>query len=402
MDVPFSPPFIGEEEIAEVVDTLRSGWITTGPKTRFFENNITQYCNTDRTVCLNSATAGMELTLRLLGIGEGDEVITCAYTYTASASVICHVGAKLVLVDCQKDSFSIDYDALEKAITNKTKAIIPIDIAGIPCDYDRIFEIVNKKSDVFSPSNEMQEKLGRIAVICDAAHSLGSVFKGKKAATFCDFTSFSFHAVKNLTTGEGGAVTWNKFDKISSDDIYKSFQLMSLHGQSKDARAKMMKGAWEYDIIEPLYKCNMTDITASIGLRQLEKYDTFVEKRLNLVNKYNLAFKNLDVVLHKHVGTDFIGNGHLYLLKFKKDNIEYRNEFIRRMAEAGIACNVHYKPLPLLSAYNKQGFDIKDFPNAYNQYINEISLPLFYAMTEDQQDYVIENFIRISEEMKCY
>ena len=399
MDVPFSPPFIGEEEIAEVVDTLRSGWITTGPKTRLFENRITEYCGTDKTVCLNSATAGMELTLRLLGIGEGDEVITCAYTYTASASVICHVGAKLVLVDCQKDSFTIDYDAIESAITNKTKAIIPIDIAGIPCDYDKLFEIVRRKADIFKPSNDIQEKLGRIAIICDAAHSLGSEFKGKKAATYCDFTSFSFHAVKNLTTGEGGAVTWPKHENISSEEIYKQFQLMSLHGQSKDARAKMMKGAWEYDIVEPLYKCNMTDIMASIGIHQLEKYDIFTDKRLNLVHKYNEAFSRLDVVLHEHIGDSFKGNGHLYLLRFKKNNLEYRNEFIKKMAEEGIACNVHYKPLPLLTAYNNLGFDIKDFPNAYNLYINEISLPLFYSMTDEQIDYVVDKFIKIAEEL---
>ena len=399
MNVPFSPPYISEDEIVEVVDTLRSGWITTGPKTKIFEKMLSEYSETDTTVCLNSATAALEMTLRVLGIGEGDEVITCAYTYTASASVVAHVEATLKLVDCQKDNYLIDYDALENAITDKTKAIIPVDIAGIPCDYDKLFEIVNKKSYLFKANNKIQEAFGRVIVITDGAHSLGAEYKGKKASSYPDFISYSFHAVKNLTTAEGGAVTWKKNDKIDSDALYKEYQLLSLHGQSKDALSKMKKGAWEYDIVAPYYKCNMTDIMASLGIKQLEKYDDIVAFRHNIIDKYNNAFKKLPLITHIHKCDDYYSSAHLYLLRFNKNNIEYRNKFIEKMAEYDIACNVHYKPLPMLTAYKNMGFDIKDFPNAYNLFINEISLPVFRNMTEEQVDYVISKFISIMEEI---
>lgn len=399
MEIPFSPPLICEDEIAEVVDTLRSGWITTGPKTKKFEKMITEYCGTDATVCLNSATAALELTLRVLGIGEGDEVITSAYTYTATAAAIHHTGAKIVLVDCRESDYLIDYDAVNAAITAKTKAIIPIDIAGIPCDYNKLNSIVNSKKDIFVPNNEIQEKLGRIAIITDAAHSLGAEYLGKKSCQYADFTAFSFHAVKNLTTGEGGAITWNKFDNIDSDELYKKYQLLSLHGQSKDALAKTKKGAWEYDIIEPLYKCNMTDIMASIGFRQLEKYDGYIALRHAIIDKFNSAFNDIEVVKHIHSTDSFRSSGHLYLLKFTKNDLEYRNSFINKMAEKGVSCNVHYKPLPMLTAYKNLGFDIKDFPVAYNNYINEISLPLFNSMSNEQADYIIKAFLETLEEL---
>ncbi len=401
MDIPFSPPLIQEEEIAEVVDTLRSGWITTGPKTKKFENMLTEYCGTDSTVCLNSATAALELTLRVLGIGEGDEVITSAYTYTATAAVIHHVGAKIVLVDCNKTDFLIDYDALESAITDKTKAIIPVDIAGIPCDYNRITSIVNRKSHIFIPNNDIQKKLGRVAIIADGAHSIGAKYLSKKACTFSDFTAFSFHAVKNLTTGEGGAVTWNSIAGIDSIELYKKYQLLSLHGQSKDALSKMQRGAWEYDIIEPLYKCNMTDIMASVGIHQLKKYDNFISRRHQIINKYNEAFEEYDLITPIHSDSNFTSSGHLYLLRFNKNDINYRNLFINKMAEKGVSCNVHYKPLPLLSAYKNLGFNINDYPQAYNNYINEISLPLFNSMSDEQVNYVINSFKEVLEECKC-
>ena len=390
---------ICEDEIAEVVDTLRSGWITTGPKTKKFEKMITEYCGTDATVCLNSATAALELTLRVLGIGEGDEVITSAYTYTATAAAIHHTGAKIVLVDCRESDYLIDYDAVNAAITAKTKAIIPIDIAGIPCDYNKLNSIVNSKKDIFVPNNEIQEKLGRIAIITDAAHSLGAEYLGKKSCQYADFTAFSFHAVKNLTTGEGGAITWNKFDNIDSDELYKKYQLLSLHGQSKDALAKTKKGAWEYDIIEPLYKCNMTDIMASIGFRQLEKYDGYIAFRRAILDTFNSAFNGIEVVKHIHSTDSFRSSGHLYLLKFTKNDLEYRNSFINKMAEKGVSCNVHYKPIPMLTAYKNLGFDIKDFPVAYNNYINEISLPLFNSMSNEQADYIIKAFLETLEEL---
>lgn len=399
MDIPFSPPYIGEDEINEVIDTLRSGWITTGPKTKRFEKTISNYCKTDYTVCLNSATAALELTLRVLGIGEGDEVITSAYTYTATASVICHVGAIPVLVDTAKGSYNIDCNALAKAITPKTKAIIPVDIGGVPCELDRIKEITEEKADVFTPANDLQRALGRIAIISDAAHSLGSQYKDMPSCTFADFACFSFHAVKNLTTGEGGAVTWRNFDGIDSEWLYKQYQLLSLHGQSKDAFSKMQKGSWEYDIVAPYYKCNMTDIMAAIGMAQMAKYGEIVSKHIQSAKKYNDAFKDLGLALPTIENDIFNSNCHLYMLGLNKNDINFRNEVIRRMAEKGISCNVHFKPLPLLTAYKNYGFDIKNYPNAYNMYINEISLPIYTAISEQEQDYVISSLNVVLEGM---
>lgn len=390
--IPFSPPDITEAEINAVAEVLRSGWITTGPKTKQFERNIADYCGTEKAVCLNSATAALELTLRLLGIGEGDEVITSAYTYTASASVAVHVGAKLVLCDTKEDSFEMDYDALESLITEKTKAIIPVDIGGVICDYDKVFEIVERKRNLFSSSNKIHKKLGRIAVLADGAHSFGSVKNGKKAGNIADFTSFSFHAVKNLTTAEGGAVTWRNIDGISNDDIYREYMLLSLHGQSKDALAKTQVGAWEYDIVSPAYKCNMTDIMAAIGLVQLERYPEILDKRRRLVEIYDKAMEKLDVNYLHHYGEDFASDGHLYLVRLNGKDSKLRNELIIKMAEEGIVCNVHYKPLPMHTAYKNLGFDIKDFPNAYKQFENEISLPLNTKMTEEDAKFVAEKF----------
>ncbi len=399
MDIPFSPPFIGEDEINEVVDTLRSGWITTGPKTKRFEKMISNYCNTDYTVCLNSATAALETTLRLLGIGEGDEVITSAYTYTATASVICHVGATPILVDTLTDSYNIDTSAISAAITPKTKAIIPVDIGGVPCEYDNILKIVEENKAIFKPNSEYQKKLGRIAVISDAAHSLGSVYKGRKACVYADFTCFSFHAVKNLTTGEGGAVTWCSKPGIDSEEIYKQYQLLSLHGQSKDAFSKMQKGAWEYDIVAPYYKCNMTDIMAAIGIGQFNKYEDIVSRHINRAKRYNEAFSGLNLTLPNIEGPNFTSNCHLYMLGLNNNNIDLRNEVIKKMAEKGISCNVHFKPLPLLSAYRSLGFNIEDYNNAYNHYINEISLPIYTSITDEEQEYVIAAFKEVLEEI---
>ena len=389
-NIPFSPPDIGQEEINEVIDALRSGWITTGPKTKLFEKQISQYCNTDSTVCLNSATAAVELTLRVLGIGEGDEVITSAYTYTASASVIVHVGAKPVLVDTQKDSFEMDYDALENAITERTKAVIPVDIAGKICDYERIFKAVESKKALFNPNNDMQAALGRVAVICDAAHAMGAVQNGKMCGEIADFTCFSFHAVKNLTTAEGGAVTFKARDGFDTDEIYRQYQLLSLHGQSKDALAKTKLGAWEYDIVAPYYKCNMTDIMAAIGLAQLKRYDAMLSRRHEIIEKYNALAKELGADFLTHSGENFRSSGHLYLMRLDGFCEEKRNAFITAMAEMGISTNVHYKPLPMHTAYKNLGFDIKDYPNAYNMYKNEVTLPLYSTLTDEQLGYIIE------------
>ncbi len=402
MDIPFSPPYIGEEEVNEVVDTLRSGWITTGPKTKRFEQMISKYCHTDYTVCLNSATAALEMTLRLLGIGEGDEVITSAYTYTASASVICHVGATPVLVDTQRNTYLMDYDELQKAITPKTKAIIPVDIGGVPCDYDIIRKIVRDSANIYTANNEIQSKLGRIVIISDAAHSLGSLYKNNPACTYADFTCFSFHAVKNLTTGEGGAVTWRDFSGIDSTELYKQYQLLSLHGQSKDALSKMQKGSWEYDIISPYYKCNMTDIMAAIGIGQLNKYNDIIDRHINRAKRYNEAFNGLGLNLPTIENDTLLSNCHLYMVGLNKDNIEYRNTFISKMADKGVSCNVHFKPLPLHTAYKNLGFDISKYPNAYNSYINEISLPIYTSITDEEQEYVISSFIEVMEDMKCF
>ncbi len=400
MNIPFSPPDMSENEAREVYETILSGWITTGPKTIEFEKQISAYCGTNRTVCLNSATAALELTLRMLGIGEGDEVIVPAYTYTASCSVICHVGATPVMVDVAKDSFEMDYSRLADAITEKTKAIIPVDIAGIICDFDKIFALVNEKKSLFKAASEIQEKIGRIAVISDCAHGFGAERKGKKAGLIADFTCFSFHAVKNLTTAEGGAVTWNPALGLSDDEFYRGLQIYSLHGQTKSALSKNQPGAWEYDIIGPFYKCNMTDIMASIGLAQLKRYDVMLVRRHEIIKKYDSAFKNIGVKVLTHSGEDFRSSGHLYLVRVNGADAAVRNEIIVKMAEAGIACNVHYKPLPMLTAYKNLGFDIKDYPNAYAQYENEITLPLYSRLTDEQVDYIIENFVRIVGEYK--
>lgn len=390
--IKFSPPDITDAEINSVCETLRSGWITTGPKTKLFEKRIAEYCNTNRAVCLNSATACMEMTLRLLGIGEGDEVITTSYTYTASCSVICHVGATPVLVDTGENSFEMDYAALEKAITPKTKAVIPVDLAGIMCDYEKIFEIVNKKKSLFKAKNDIQEKIGRVIVLADAAHAFGASRNGKKCGSVADFTSFSFHAVKNLTTSEGGAVTWRDIDGIDNDYIYKQFMLLSLHGQSKDALEKTQKGSWEYDIIYPAYKCNMTDIMASIGLAQLDRYDSMLKKRRNIIEMYNEGFKNENVSFLNHYYDNSTSSGHLYMVRLNGKDEKFRNRVIIKMEDYGINTNVHYKPLPMHTAYKNLGFDIKDFPNAFNMYKNEITLPLHTLLTDEEVKYIIESF----------
>ena len=398
MNIPFSPPDIGEEEINEVIDTLKSGWITTGPKTKKFESEIAKLCNTEKAVCLNSATAALELTLRVLGIGKGDEVITSSYTYTASASPIEHVGAKIVLVDTKEDSYEMDYEKLKKAITKKTKAIIPVDLAGIVCDYEKIFEIVEEKKKLFTPNNEIQKLFNRIIVVADGAHVIGAKRKQKMAGEIADFTTFSFHAVKNLTTGEGGAATWRSIEGLDNDKLYKEYQLLSLHGQSKDAFNKTQLGNWEYDIVAPFYKCNMTDIMAGIGLAQLRRYDDLIKRRHEIIKKYNEAFSKLPVKLLNHKDDDHISSGHLYLVRINGIDVDVRNQIIIKMAERGIATNVHYKPLPLLSAYSNLGFDIKDYPNSYNQYKNEITLPLYSKLSNEEIDYIIANFVEVLEE----
>lgn len=391
-NIKFSPPDISDDEIKEVSETLRSGWITTGPKTKLFENKIAKFCNTQKAVCLNSATACMELTLRLLGIGEGDEVITSAYTYTASCSVICHVGAKPVLIDTQKDSYEMDYDMLEKAISSKTKAIIPVDLGGVVCDYDRIFSIVEAKKNLFSSNNEIHQKLGRVAVIADAAHAFGSMKNGKMCGSIADFTSFSFHAVKNFTTAEGGAVTWKNIAGIDDDNIYKEFMLLSLHGQNKDALAKTKLGNWEYDIVYPAYKCNMTDIMAAIGLAQLKRYPSLLKRRHDIVNMYDDGLKNENVSILKHIIPNSESSKHLYMVRLLGKDESFRNKFIAKMAENGVSTNVHYKPLPMFTAYKNLGFDISDFPNAFNNYQNEVTLPLHTLLSDDEVRYIIDTF----------
>lgn len=396
MKILFSPPDITQAEIDEVVDTLKSGWITTGPKTKLFEKEIANYCNTSKAVCLNSATACMEMTLRLLGIGPGDEVITSAYTYSASASVIHHVGAKIVLIDTAKDSYHIDYEAIERAITHKTKAIIPVDVAGVMCDYDKIIEIVNNKREVFKPKNKIQKSIGRIAIIADAAHSVGATYKGKMNGEIADFTNFSFHAVKNLTTAEGGAVTWKNIPGIDNEDIYKEYMLLTLHGQSKDALAKTKLGAWEYDIIAPNYKCNMTDIMSAIGIAQLKRYPEILKRRKEIIKKYDEKLNTLEnVVTLKHYTENKNSSGHLYLTRILGIDIKMRNNIIEKMAEMGIATNVHYKPLPLLSAYKNLGFKIEDYPNAYEMYKNEITLPLHTLLKDDEIEYILKSYVDI-------
>lgn len=391
MRIEFSPPDITQLEIDEVVDTLKSGWITTGPKTKRLEQELSVFTNTDKTVCLNSATAAMELTLRVLGVGAGDEVITCAYTYSASASVIDHVGAKIILVDTNKEDKFMDLEALENAITEKTKVIIPVDLAGMPCKYDEIFEIVERKKALFRPNNKLQEKIGRVVVMADAAHSLGAEYKGKPSGSIADFTCFSFHAVKNFTVAEGGSVTWNRALGLDDDEIYREFQLLSLHGQSKDALSKTQLGSWEYDIVAPNFKCNLTDIASGIGLAQLKRYPNLLKRRFEIVERYNKGFEGTRVKPFVHFEEDKKSCCHLYIVNIEGASEEERNEIIVKMAEKGIATNVHYKPLPMHTAYKNLGFDIKDYPNAYNNYKSQITLPLHTLLTDEQVDYIIEN-----------
>ncbi len=444
MNIPFSPPDISELEVEEVAKALKSGWITTGPRTKLLETNIAEWIGVNKCVCLNSQTACAEMALRVMGIGSGDEVITSAYTYTASASVIAHVGAKIVLVDTQKDSLEMDYDALEKAITEKTKAIIPVDLGGIPCDYDRLFEIVNNKKSLFVPNNDIQKAMGRVAIMADTAHAFGAKYHGKMIGSVADFSSFSFHAVKNLTTAEGGALTWKTIDGdtahafgakyhgkmigsvadfssfsfhavknlttaeggaltwktidgIDDEDIYKQLQLLSLHGQSKDALAKTKLGAWEYDVIGTYYKCNMTDIAAAIGLKQFERYPEMLRRRKEIIEKYDNAFKPLGVITLDHYIENHESSGHLYITRIPNITIEQRNDIIVKMAECGIACNVHYKPLPMMTAYKNLGFDIKDYPNAYDSFKNEITLPLHTSLTDEDVSYIIDCYKKIVE-----
>lgn len=405
MNIPFSPPDMSEAEIQEVADALRSGWITTGPRTKEFEQLISMCCQTARcdaegkpkhtTVCLNSATACMEMALRVLGIGEGDEVIVPAYTYTATASSVCHVGARPVLVDCAPGSFEMDYDKLAEAITEHTKAVIPVDLGGIVADYDKVFAAVESKKHLFRPKNEIQRAFGRCIVIADAAHAFGAMWHGRMCGEIADFTSFSFHAVKNLTTAEGGALTWRSHKGLDDEAIYKQLQLFSLHGQNKDALAKTKIGGWEYDIVAPYYKCNMTDIMAGIGLAQLKRYPEMLRRRRQLIERYNVALEPYNVEVLDHYGNDHCSSGHLYLVRLNGVDVEQRNEVIVKMAERGIATNVHYKPLPMMTAYKALGYDIKDFPNAYDQYRNEITLPLHTRLSDEEAEYILSNFIDI-------
>ena len=398
MKVPFSPPDISEKEINEVAEALRSGWITTGPRTKQLEKEIAAWLGTNKCVCLNSQTACAEMALHILGIGAGDEVIVPAYTYTASASVVCHVGATLKLVDSTPDSLEMDYDAVERAITDKTKAIIPVDLGGVPCDYERIFEIVERKKHLFKPANDIQMAIGRIAVCADTAHSFGAKYRGKMVGSIADFSSFSFHAVKNFTTAEGGALVWRTIDGVDDEEIYHKLQLLSLHGQSKDALAKPTLGAWEYDIVGTWYKCNMTDIAAAIGLKQFERYPDMLKRRREIIARYDAALKPLGVKSLPHYTSEHDSSGHLYITEIPGITYEQRGEIITKMGEREIACNVHYKPLPLHTAYKELGFDIKDYPNAYAHFAHEITLPLHTCLTDEQVGYVIENFTEILRE----
>jgi len=399
MQIPFSPPDISELEIEQVTEALRSGWITTGPKTKELERQVADFCGTSRAVCLGSQTACAEMTLRLLGVGEGDEVITSAYTYTATASVVCHVGAKLILVDTQKDSLEMDYNQLEAAITEKTKVVVPIDLAGIPCNYEKIYSIVEKKKAMFHPTNKIQEAIGRVIVMADAAHAFGAKMNdGSMVGSIADFSNFSFHAVKNFTTAEGGAVTWKSIEGIDDEELYHQYQLLSLHGQSKDALAKTQLGAWEYDIDGPWYKCNMTDVAAGIGLAQMQRYKGILARRKEIIEKYNAAFKPMGIEVLEHYNDVHQSSGHLYITRVPGITLNQRHEIIVKMAEAGVACNVHYKPLPMMTAYKNLGFDIKDYPNAYKRFENEITLPLHTKLTDEEVEYVIEQYSRIVKE----
>ena len=398
LKISFSPPDLGAEECEEIKEAVLSGWITTGPKTKELERKIADYCGVKKAVCLNSQTACAEMALRVLGVGEGDECIVPAYTYTATASVVCHVGATLKFVDIQKGSPEPDYDAIEAAITEKTKVIIPVDLAGIPCDYKRLYEIVERKKDLFRPNNDIQRAIGRVVISADAAHAFGAEWNGRKVGSIADFTSFSFHAVKNLTTAEGGALTWRSIPGVDDEEIYSKLQLLSLHGQSKDALAKTRLGAWEYDIVGPWYKCNMTDIAAAIGLVQMKRYEELLKRRREIIEKYDGAFVPMGIGVLPHYTAEKegrISSGHLYLTRIPGITEEQRHEIIVAMAEEGIACNVHYKPLPMMTAYRNMGFDIADYPNAYEYYANEVSLPLHTKLTDEEVDYVIEHFCRI-------
>ena len=398
MKIPFSPPDITEEEVEQVAEALRSGWITTGPTTKELEREVAEFCGVNRAVCLNSQTACAEMTLRLLGISEDDEIIVPAYTYTATASVVCHVGAKLVMVDVQKDSLEMDYNKLANAITEKTKVVIPVDLGGVPCDYNRIFSIVESKKELFHPVNKLQKAIGRVIVMTDAAHAFGAEWNGKAVGSIADFSNFSFHAVKNFTTAEGGAVTWKDIEGIDNEEIYHQYQLLSLHGQSKDALAKTQLGAWEYDIVGAWFKCNMTDVTAGIGLAQMKRYRGLLARRKEIIEKYDAAFKPLGIEVLNHYTEEHQSSGHLYITRIPGITLEQRHEIIVKMAEAGVACNVHYKPLPMMTAYRNMGFDIKDYPNAYNRFENEITLPLHTKLTDEEVEYVIEKYCEIVKE----
>ena len=394
-NIPFSPPDMGEAEIQEVAEVLRSGWITTGPKTKEFERRIAEYTGVSKAVCLNSATACMESTLRVLGVGPGDEVITSAYTYTSSASVICHVGAKVIFVDTQPGSFEMDYQKLADAITEHTKVVIPVDLFGVPCDYDKIFAAVESKRSLFRPKNDIQKVFGRVIVLDDAAHAFGAMYHDSMIGNVADFTSFSFHAVKNLTTAEGGAQTWKSREGLDDEALYKQYQLLSLHGQNKDALAKTRMGAWEYDIIAPYYKCNMTDIMAGIGLAQLRRYTDILKRRHQIIQRYDEALSGLPLQVLEHRNEQHTSNGHLYITRLLGRTLEERNQMIVRMAERGIACNVHFKPLPMMTAYKALGFDIKDFPNAYAQFENELTLPLYSLMSDEDAEYVVQTYAEL-------
>lgn len=395
MKIPFSPPDITEQEARAAGEALLSGWITTGPRTKQLEREVATFCQVDKAVCLNSATACLESILRVLGIGPGDEVITTAYTYTASASVVCHVGATLRLVDTQAGSYEMDYEQLADCINERTKAVIPVDLAGVPCDYDKLFAVVDSKQSLFHPANDLQKALGRVAIVADAAHAFGARWKGKMIGGVADFTAFSFHAVKNFTTGEGGALTWCSHPEIDNERLYKEFQLLSLHGQNKDALEKSQLNAWEYDIVYPAYKCNMTDVTAAVGLVQMERYPNMLARRRELIEIYNQALQGEDVEVLRHYTDEYTSSGHLYLVRLNGYNHEARNKVINQMAERGIATNVHFKPLPMMTAYKRLGFDIKDFPNAYRQFENEITLPLYTKLTMEQVEYLLESFKEI-------
>lgn len=399
-NIPFSPPDLTQREIDAVVEVLKSGWITTGPKTKALEKGVAKWCGTDVAVCLSSQTACAEMTLRILGVGPGDEVIVPAYTYTASASVIYHVGATPVVIDCKEGSFEMDYSKVERAITERTKVIIPVDLAGVMCDYDKIFEIVEKKKHLFVPNSPMQDAYGRIVVMADGAHAFGAERDGRRCGSIADFTNFSFHAVKNMTTAEGGAVTWKNHDGVDNEKVYKKYMLLSLHGQTKDAFAKNQGTSWEYDVVDTQYKCNMPDILGALGLAQLERYPEILDKRHKLIDMYNEAFKDMDIEVLNHRDENSRSSGHLYFVRFTGKTAEYRNQFYSKMAENGVVCNVHFKPLPMLTAYKTRGFDITDYPNAYNMHKNQLTLPMNSKMTYEDAEYVIETFKKVYAEME--